>query len=54
MCGGVGPSGLPIAEVDDVLAGAPRRLLQVADDVEDVRREPLDAWELHATDHRRS
>ncbi len=42
------PVGVPHREVDDVLAGAARRELQVADDVEDVRREPFDARKVHA------
>ena len=35
------------AEVDDVLAGPPRLLLQIVDDVEDIRWEPLDSGEVH-------
>src|SRR4029434_937133 len=41
------PVGIPHREVDDVLSGVPRRLLEIADDVEDIRREPLYAWEIH-------
>ena len=41
MCGGVGAVRVAHAEVDDVLAGAPRLLLQVPDDVEDVGRQAL-------------
>ena len=40
--------GIAHREVDDVLAGAARRELQVADDVEDVGREPFDARKVHA------
>ena len=42
------PVGVAHREVDDVLARPAGLELQVADDVEDVRREPLDAWEVHA------
>src|SRR4029450_6962884 len=41
--------GIAHREVDDVLAGASRCLLEVADDVEDVRGKPLYARELHAS-----
>jgi hypothetical protein len=34
------------AEVDDVFAASSRLLLQITDDVEDVRREALDAREV--------
>ena len=47
MCGGVGPSGFPIEKSMMSSPALPRRLLEIADDVEDVRRKPLDAWELH-------
>src|SRR5262249_50606051 len=39
-------------EVDDVLAAGACCGLQVPDDVEDVRRQTLDAWKLHATSRR--
>ena len=40
--------GVAEAEVDDVVAGAPSLDLQRVDDREDVRRQPVDAAELHA------
>ena len=39
MCGGVGAVGIAHAEVDDVLAAAARRELELAGDVEDVGRQ---------------
>src|SRR3989338_11586280 len=36
------------AEIDDVFSSPSRLLLQVIDDVEDIRREPLDALEFHS------
>src|SRR5262249_3046552 len=45
--------GVAHREVDDVLAPPPRALLQSTDDVEDVGRESLDAWEIHACRHPR-
>ena len=44
---GRGQVGVPEAEVDDVLAGSPRRRLQVVDGGEDVGRQPVDPAELH-------
>ena len=40
--------GVAEAEVDDVVAGAPQLEREVADDREDVRRQVVDAPELHA------
>ena len=39
--------GVAHTEVDDVLAGAARARLEIVDDVEDVRREAIDAAEFH-------
>ncbi len=50
MCCGVGPVGIAHAHVDDVLAAATRRHLQLGGDVEDVRRQALDARELFHAD----
>ena len=39
--------GVAHTEVDDVLAGPARARLEIVDDVEDVRREAIDAAEFH-------
>ena len=50
MCARRRPVGIAHAEVDDVLAAPARRHLQLGGDVEDVRRQALDAGEIfHGT-----